>query len=95
MRRLGAVRLRRVQVRVLAATNRDMTELLRQGRFREDLFYRLNVFSIHIPPLRERPEDILPLSVHFVGHLGRNMEKKRFSTIRSRSGSSAVGTGVC
>ena len=76
VRRLGAVRLRRVQVRVLAATNRDMAELLRQGRFREDLFYRLNVFSIHIPPLRERPEDILPLSVHFVGHLGRSMEKK-------------------
>lgn len=76
VRRLGAVRPRRVQVRVLAATNRDMAELLRLGRFREDLFYRLNVFSIHIPPLRERPEDILPLSVHFVGHLGRSMERK-------------------
>jgi NtrC-family two-component system response regulator AlgB len=59
---LGDPRTRYADVRVLAATNRDLEEAVKQGRFREDLYYRLNVIRIEIPSLRERPEDILPLA---------------------------------
>ena len=76
VRRVGAVQPRKVHVRVLAATNRDLTELVRQGRFRQDLFYRLNVFTIHIPPLREHPADVLPLAAFFVKRLARSMGKQ-------------------
>lgn len=55
-----------VRVRVVAATNRDLGELVRQGRFREDLFHRLNTLSVHLPPLRQRTEDIKPLVEHFL-----------------------------
>jgi two-component system nitrogen regulation response regulator NtrX len=54
-----------VNVRVIAATNKDLQHAVRQGQFREDLWFRLNVLPIHIPPLRERPEDIAPLVRHF------------------------------
>ena len=63
-RRLGENELRQVDVRIIAATNRDLEEEIRQGRFREDLFYRIAVFPIHIPPLREREEDI-PILARF------------------------------
>jgi len=53
-------------VRIIAATNIDLRRAVSEGRFREDLFYRLNVISIHLPPLRERKEDILPLTQHFI-----------------------------
>jgi len=69
--RLGEGRSRRVDVRVLAATNQDLEALLREGRFREDLYYRLNVVTLFVPPLQERSEDIIPLVRHFVTRFNR------------------------
>jgi transcriptional regulator with GAF, ATPase, and Fis domain len=68
--RLGGTRMLKADVRVIAATNRDLKLSMTKGGFREDLYYRLHVFAIHLPPLRERPEDILPLLEHFVNQLG-------------------------
>ncbi|MBI4578004.1 MAG: sigma-54-dependent Fis family transcriptional regulator [Planctomycetes bacterium] len=65
--RVGSNETLRVDVRVVATSNRDLAEAVRQHRFREDLYYRLNVIRVEIPPLRERPEDIGPLARHFVG----------------------------
>ena len=67
--RLGSARARPVDVRVVAATHQDLDALVRDGGFREDLYYRLAVFPIHVPPLRERPEDIEPLARHIVDAL--------------------------
>lgn len=67
LRRIGSVKERRVRVRLIAATNRDMAEEVRKGRFREDLFYRINVLTIFLPPLREREGDIGRLLEHFLG----------------------------
>jgi two-component system NtrC family response regulator len=64
--RIGDNRTRQADVRVISATNRDLAERIREGAFREDLFYRLNVVAITIPPLRERKEDISPLMDHFL-----------------------------
>jgi two-component system NtrC family response regulator len=63
-----------VEVRIVTATNRDLPSLLREGSFREDLYYRLNVVEIRVPPLRERPEDIPPLVDHFMKELGAGRE---------------------
>lgn len=64
--RLGGNERQRLNIRVIAATNADLAKLVREGRFRQDLFYRLNVFEISLPPLRERPDDIVLLARHFV-----------------------------
>ena len=74
--RLGSARTIQVNVRMIAATHRDLAAMIRDQEFREDLFYRFNVFPIEIPPLRERREDI-PLLVHFfVSRLSRRMQKR-------------------
>ena len=70
-RAVGASQASSADVRVVAATNRDLAEDVRQGRFREDLFYRLNVITLDIPALRERGDDILLLARHFAAHQGR------------------------
>ena len=71
--RLGGTRTLKADVRVVAATNRDLAAAIARGQFREDLFYRLNVFNVHIPPLRERPQDIMPLAESFLDDLGHTM----------------------
>ena len=70
--RLGGTRLLKANIRVIAATNRDLRKAVERGDFREDLFYRLGVFDIQIPPLRERPSDIVPLSETFLQEIGRS-----------------------
>ena len=69
--RLGGTRVLRTDARIVAATNRDLQKAMEEGHFREDLFYRLNVFAIRLPPLRDRKEDILPLSDAFLAEFGR------------------------
>jgi Nif-specific regulatory protein len=74
--RLGGTRTLRVDVRIIAATNRNLTTMVQEGRFREDLFYRLNVVSVDMPPLRERKDDIAALSEFFVRKFAGEMKKK-------------------
>ena len=74
--RLGSVKTRRVEVRVVAATNRDLSRAVAEGTFREDLFYRLNVFPVQVPPLRERKEDISYLVNHFLERTCREYGRK-------------------
>ena len=72
---LGATAERAVDARVVAATHRDLTVAVKEGRFREDFLYRLNVFSIVVPPLRDRPEDVVPLAERFLAGRGLPAEK--------------------
>jgi formate hydrogenlyase transcriptional activator len=74
--RLGGTHTLQVDVRLVAATNRDLAEDVRSGRFRSDLYYRLNVFPVHVPPLRDRPEDIPPLVAHFADKYGQKFGRK-------------------
>jgi two-component system NtrC family response regulator len=74
--RLGGVRTLTVSVRILAATHRDLEQAMREGAFREDLYYRLNVVTIQIPPLRERREDIPPLLDHFLRKFARKNQRE-------------------
>jgi DNA-binding NtrC family response regulator len=74
--RLGGTRTIKVDVRLIAATNRDLPAMVTQGQFREDLYYRLNVVTIDMPPLRERKDDILPLAMWFIRRFGSELKKK-------------------
>ena len=71
--RLGGTRVLRSDARIVAATNRDLQKAIAQGQFREDLYYRLNVFAIRLPPVRDRRDDILPLSEAFLKEIGRGL----------------------
>jgi two-component system response regulator PilR (NtrC family) len=77
IRRVGGTEDSKVEVRIIAATNRDLEDMVKKGTFRQDLFYRLNVINIKTPPLRERPEDIPNLAIHFLkkynDRLGKNI----------------------
>lgn len=76
LQRLGSHKVKKVDVRIIAATNRDLEQQIREGLFREDLFYRLSVINIHLPPLRERKEDILPLSEIFLASFCERYKKR-------------------
>lgn len=71
--RIGETRATKTDIRVIAATNRDLTREIAEGRFREDLFYRLSVFTIRLPSLADRPEDIEEYVRHFVGQFSQRM----------------------
>lgn len=75
-RRVGGVQEKQVDVRVVAATNKNLQGEIKRGRFREDLFYRLSVMPLMLPPLRERREDILPLVQHFVTHYNQKLNRR-------------------
>jgi DNA-binding NtrC family response regulator len=77
VRPVGATQARPISARVLAATNRDLATMVEQGRFRKDLYFRLNVVNLRIPPLRDRREDIAPLAVHFLERLQQSRDMKR------------------
>jgi two-component system response regulator GlrR len=72
---LGSDRVRQVDVRLIVATKRDLRGMVDQGRFREDLYYRIHVVPMHLPPLKDRPEDIMLLVQHFFQQFGKEMEK--------------------
>jgi nitrogen regulation protein NR(I) len=77
--RVGGVKTIKVDVRILAATNKDLDKATREGAFREDLFYRLNVIPLHLPPLRNRPEDISLLTAHFIQEYSRKRKREPFT----------------
>ncbi|MCA9143940.1 MAG: sigma-54-dependent Fis family transcriptional regulator [Planctomycetaceae bacterium] len=80
MRRVGSIKERKVNVRILAATNRNLADEVRDGNFREDLFYRINVMSLELPPIRERQGDLPLLVSHFLGE-GWDIEEEAMKTL--------------
>lgn len=76
--KVGSLQKIKVDVRIISATNKELQKEIREGKFREDLFYRINVFPIHVPPLRERRDDIIPLAHYFLKKF--NLQKKKNST---------------
>jgi formate hydrogenlyase transcriptional activator len=91
--RLGSTRTKKVDVRMIAATNRDLESMIGAREFRSDLYYRLNVFPIRIPPLRERPEDIPLLARYFAQKFAVQM-RKAIETIPGSPSESADRVGV-
>ena len=81
--RLGGVQTLRADVRIVAATNQDLETAIAEGRFREDLYFRLNVIGVRLPPLRERPEDVVPLAEHLIGEFGRELGRPRWGFTRT------------
>jgi hydrogenase-4 transcriptional activator len=79
LQRLGSAEVVRVDARVISATNAHLLTLVREGKFREDLYYRLCAFPIEIPPLRDRPEDIEPLAAHFLAKFAAPLAAPEFS----------------
>ena len=77
--RVGGVKTIKVDVRILAATNKDLEKVTKEGKFREDLFYRLNVIPLHLPPLRQRVEDIALLTAHFIEEFSRKRKREVFT----------------
>jgi transcriptional regulator with PAS, ATPase and Fis domain len=75
-RRLGGLRDITVDIRIIAATNKNLREAVREGAFRQDLYYRLNVIQLIVPPLRERPQDILPLARFFIEHYNAKFKRQ-------------------
>jgi transcriptional regulator with PAS, ATPase and Fis domain len=75
LRRLGGLQDVKIDIRIIAATNKDLHELVKEGAFRQDLYYRLNVIQIVIPPLRERPADILPLALFFLQQYNQRFKR--------------------
>lgn len=82
--RLGSVHARRIDVRIIAATNRDIRQMVAQGQFRSDLYYRLNVMKVHVPPLRDHVEDIDLLATHFLRQITGNPEAALPSEVLGR-----------
>ena len=76
VRRVGSVRARPVDARIIAATHTNLEQAVHEGKFREDLFYRLSVLDVRLPPLRDRPEDVLPLAVAFLDRLCKDSDRK-------------------
>ena len=75
--RIGGTKAKKIDVRIITTTNKDIPELIKAGRFRKDLFFRLNVIPIHMPPLRERREDILPLVNYFLKKFNEKFGTKK------------------
>jgi formate hydrogenlyase transcriptional activator len=91
--RLGSTRTKNVDIRLVAATNRDLDRMIEDRQFRSDLYYRLNVFPIRVPPLRERPEDI-PLLVQYFTQKYASRMQKRIESIPAAAMRKLIGTGL-
>jgi DNA-binding NtrC family response regulator len=83
--RLGSNRERQVKVRVISATNADLAAMIRDGRFREDLYYRLNLIELRLPPLAERPLDVIPLAEHFLAGSGKALDDGARRALRAHA----------
>jgi PAS domain S-box-containing protein len=88
---VGSSRTKKVDVRVIAATNRNLQELIREGKFREDLYYRIHVFPISIPPLRDRGDDVISLAKQFAERFAQKMGKKTLPLLASNAASQSYG----